>query len=135
MTDRPKVSVRVPSYRRHKPTGQAVVTLNGRDHYLGKYGSATSREKYARLIAEWSDRERTGTSADRRGPQTAAIVDEVILGYVRHVLDYYRESPKEIEKIRLSLRPLRRLYGKLPARDFGPLALRAVRADLRQRAG
>ena len=25
---------RVPSYRRHKPSGQAVVTLNGRDIYL-----------------------------------------------------------------------------------------------------
>ena len=28
---------RLPSYRHHKPTGQAVVTLNGRDIYLGKY--------------------------------------------------------------------------------------------------
>jgi integrase len=28
------VSVRTPSYRLHKPTGQAVVTLNGRDIYL-----------------------------------------------------------------------------------------------------
>jgi hypothetical protein len=26
---------RVPSYRRHTPSGQAVVTLNGRDSYLG----------------------------------------------------------------------------------------------------
>ena len=25
----------IPSYRLHKPSGQAVVTLNGRDHYLG----------------------------------------------------------------------------------------------------
>jgi hypothetical protein len=29
-------TLRVPSYRRHKPTGQAVVTLNGKDRYLGK---------------------------------------------------------------------------------------------------
>ena len=25
---------KVPSYRHHRPTGQAVVTLNGKDHYL-----------------------------------------------------------------------------------------------------
>lgn len=28
-------SPRRPSYQRHKPSGQAVVTLNGRDFYLG----------------------------------------------------------------------------------------------------
>lgn len=29
-------SVRVPSYRLHRPSGRAVVTLGGRDHYLGR---------------------------------------------------------------------------------------------------
>ncbi len=29
-------SRRLPSYRCHKSTGQAVVTINGRDIYLGK---------------------------------------------------------------------------------------------------
>ncbi len=32
-------ALRIPSYRHHKPSGQAVVALNGRDHYLGKYRS------------------------------------------------------------------------------------------------
>ncbi len=31
--------LRVPKYRLHRPTGQAVVTLNGRDTYLGKHGT------------------------------------------------------------------------------------------------
>ena len=44
---------RVPRYRRHKATGQAVVTIDGRDIYLGKYRSAASREAYKRKIAEW----------------------------------------------------------------------------------
>jgi hypothetical protein len=120
----------LPSYRLYKRTGQAVVTLGGRDHYLGEYGSGASREKYARLIANWLDRDRTGTSADRRGPQTAVTVPELILAYIRHALDYYRESPKEIEKIRLALRPLRRMCGSRPASDFGPLALRAVQREM-----
>ena len=34
---------RTPSYRRHKPSGQAVVTLNGKDYYLGKNGAKASR--------------------------------------------------------------------------------------------
>jgi hypothetical protein len=29
----------VPKYGLHKPTGQARVLLDGRNHYLGKYGT------------------------------------------------------------------------------------------------
>ena len=42
-----------PAYRLYKRTGQAVVTLDGNDLYLGPYGSAESRQEYDRLIAEW----------------------------------------------------------------------------------
>jgi hypothetical protein len=44
--------LRVPTYRRRKPTGQAVVTLGGRDIYLGKHGPADSRQEYRRLVGE-----------------------------------------------------------------------------------
>ncbi len=50
----PKLIKKLPSYRLHKPTGQAVVTLSGRDHYLGKFGTPHSHNKYQRLIGEWS---------------------------------------------------------------------------------
>ena len=46
----PKLKRKPPSYRLHKPSGQAVVTLSGKDHYLGLYGSPESTEKYAALI-------------------------------------------------------------------------------------
>ena len=39
----PRLKNKVPSYRLHKATGQAVVTLNGRDIYLGVY-KESSRE-------------------------------------------------------------------------------------------
>ncbi len=32
-----------PKYRRHKASGQAIVTLSGHDHYLGPHGTAASR--------------------------------------------------------------------------------------------
>ncbi len=43
----------IPAYRRHKSTGQAVVTVNGRDFYLGQDNTAASRREYDRMIAEW----------------------------------------------------------------------------------
>ena len=44
----PNQKVRTPSYRLHKPTQQAVVRIQGRDFYLGRYGTEASREKYDR---------------------------------------------------------------------------------------
>jgi len=44
---------RVPSYRHHKKSGQARVTLGGKDFYLGRYGSRESRAAYQRVIGEY----------------------------------------------------------------------------------
>jgi hypothetical protein len=41
----PKLVKSLPSYRRHKASGQAVVALNGKDHYLGPHGSKVSRDE------------------------------------------------------------------------------------------
>jgi hypothetical protein len=55
--------LRVPSYRAHRQSGQAVVTLSDgfgqrRDMLLGRHGTAESRQEYARIIAEWEARGR-----------------------------------------------------------------------------
>ena len=44
---------RLPKYRLHRPSGQAVVTLSGRDIYLGAHDSEVSRVEYDRLVAAW----------------------------------------------------------------------------------
>ncbi len=52
-------SQRTPSLRRHKTHGLGVVTLNGRDHYLGKWPAGQRKPppeveaEYNRLMAEW----------------------------------------------------------------------------------
>ncbi len=40
--------MRLPSYRKHS-SGQARVSLNGRDYLLGTYGTKESKQKYNRL--------------------------------------------------------------------------------------
>ena len=52
-----------PAYRLHKPTGQAVVRIDGRDFYLGKHGTDASHEAYRRLIAEWATSPRPSPAA------------------------------------------------------------------------
>ena len=52
------MSRRLPSYRLHKPTGLAVVTIpiDGRpkDFYLGPYGTPASKTEYAKLIDRYA---------------------------------------------------------------------------------
>ena len=43
----------IPSHCLHRPSGKAVVRLNGHDHYFGPHGTEESRLAYDRLIAEW----------------------------------------------------------------------------------
>ena len=120
-----KTSTRQPSYRLHKPTGQAVVTLNGRDHYLGKHGSTASRHAYDRLLAEWLENGRQLLQGE------AITVAGVIKTYWPHVVQHYRRRDgtptHEIEEIRASLRPLNHLYATTLAAEFGPLKFKAVR--------
>jgi len=120
------VSSRTPSYRLHKPTGQAVVTLDGRDFYLGRFGSTASRAEYDQLVAEWlanGRRMAVGGASD-------LAVAELILRYVEHADRYYVKNgqrTKEAVNIEIAMRPLNLLFGEKPAREFGPLALKAVR--------
>ncbi len=40
------MSVRPPKYRLHKGSGQALVQINGKRIYLGKFGTEESKEEY-----------------------------------------------------------------------------------------
>ena len=49
----PRLVHALPKYRKHRSSGQAVVTLNGCDFYLGPHGTKASKLEYDRLIGEW----------------------------------------------------------------------------------
>ena len=49
----PKLGKRLPKYRIHKASGQAIVTLDGSDHYLGEHDSKQSHAAYDQLIGQW----------------------------------------------------------------------------------
>jgi integrase len=115
----------VPAYCRHRASGQAVVTLDGRDIYLGHYDTAASRAEYDRIIAEW-------IAAGRRLPvdPQAINIAEVVAAFRRHAKTYYRSADgtqsREADNIDHALRPLLKLYGRTRATEFGPLRLKAV---------
>jgi hypothetical protein len=102
--------------------------------YLGSYGTAGSRKEDARVISEWE-------AAGRCLPAHSAVdtaktdlsINELCLAYWRHAERYYVKDGKrtsETYAIKQALRYVRQLYGHTSARDFGPLALKAVRQKL-----
>jgi integrase len=77
----------IPSYRLHMQSGQAIVTLNARDHLLGKHGSAASIAEYRRLTAEWLAN--AGLPVNARNDLT---VSELVLAFWKHAQAYYRRA-------------------------------------------
>ncbi|MCZ6573134.1 MAG: site-specific integrase [Planctomycetota bacterium] len=121
----------IPTYRLHRPSGRAVVTLSGRDFYLGPYRTQVSRDEYDRVVAEWlANGRRLRAPEDERARLTVA---ELLAEYVLHCETYYQRDGKptaEFFNIRTTLRVIRRLYGRAYADEFGPLALKACREEL-----
>jgi len=116
------------SYRRHKSSGQAVVSLprgdgTYKDYLLGEYGSRQSKAEYHRILAEWQAR---GGRVEAHADITIA---ELLVTYRRWAKSYYRDSDgdttREVEHINYAIRPLKAMYAHTIAADFGPLALKA----------
>ena len=133
MPHMPKLNGRLPSYRHHKASGQAIVTLNGDDHYLGEHASEASRALYDKLMAQWLTAGRRPAAPVEPSP-AAMTVKAVILRFWEHAKIYYRHvngSPTgEVDNYRRALRPLRRLYGDAAAIEFGPQALEILRQHM-----
>src|SRR5205823_2311443 len=120
-----RMNDRVPNYRKHKQSGQAVVTLTDsysrrKDVQLGKYGTKQSRVEYARVIAEWEASGRQLPVAATSDPNISELMDV----FWDHVEEHYRRpdgsQTTEVWEYKLALRPLRHRYGHTPVKNFGP---------------
>ena len=121
---------KLPKYRHQKARNLAVVRINGHDRYLGRYNSPESHAEYRRLVGEWVANGMSPTPARIDTAATTPSINELMVGYTRHVDGYYVKNGQPTSEaclIRDALRVLKRLYGHTLARDFGPLALKAVR--------
>ncbi len=120
-----------PVYKLHKSTGLARCWVGGKWVTLGKYGSPESRAEFARIVAEIAVAPAPQKISQ---PDFVPTVDHVVLAFWKHAEKHYRRPDgtrtQEISEYKQALRILRRLYGHTLAKDFGPLALKAVRAEM-----
>jgi integrase len=131
----PRPRTNRPAYRHYRPKNLAVVRIEGRDHYLGPYGSEASYERYHRLVAEWLARSGSVTVPGGGATSTAVplTISELIWEYWTFARAYYRKNDEPTSEqycIRSALRPLRRLFGRTSAGEFGPKSLKVVREHM-----
>jgi integrase len=120
----PRTKSDIPTYRHHRASGQAVVTLNGSDIYLGKFNSPESHARFQQVIADWLAR-------GRRLPSRAddpLLMKELISGFWS---DRSATLPEiEQDKLCRALKPVRELFAETRAADFGPVRFKAVRQKM-----
>lgn len=113
---------KVPAYQLHRASGLAKVRIDGRDVYLGRFGSADSKEQYERLVHAW---------LLKQDPHRIALnVAELALEYLRYAKSYYVKNGQltsEVASLRAALRPLIALHSKVPAAEYSPRLLKEVR--------
>ncbi len=132
----PRKKKSVPSYLHHKPSGQAYIRIkiDGARQvvYLGKYDTPESREAYRQTIAQL---EAIGPSAViSQATGTRLTVNEMFLAFLTHAETHYRDPDGlptgEVKSLKLAIRPARKLFGTIPAAEFSPKALKAVRQSM-----
>jgi integrase len=104
------------------------VTIDRKDCYLGVHGTPESRLRYERLISAWMQ----GEPVPAREPESSndITVAEVCVQYLRWAESYYVKDGKEtseLHNVKRAIKTLREAYAGLPAREFSPLKLKAVR--------
>ena len=119
---------KIPSYRLHKSSGQALVTLNYRDYYLGVHGSPESKQEYDRLIAEYLSCQRSNTF----GVVPSEIsLNELLVAFQEHTRSYYGVGAEsEWHRFKPLVKRMRELYGADPATKFGAVQYKTVRQYL-----
>ena len=116
--------MKVPSYRRHA-SGQARVTIAGKDYLLGPWKSKESKEKYDRLVGEYIS---SGRSKSFGTKPAELSIAELLVAFKAHAAQTYGVSKRgEYYHLLLAMRPLKRLYLSTPAIEFGVPQWKAVR--------
>jgi integrase len=125
----PRLKYAVPSYRKHKQSGQAIVTLNGKDYLLGPHGTAASRAKYDRLIQEWLDRGRQPAIDTEDGLSILELTGRYWIYALERYVRNGRPTAEQFH-IKTACQHLLRLYENEPVNTFGPVQLKAVRQSM-----
>lgn len=108
----PRLSDSVPKYRKHRASGKAIVTLDGKDFYLGPHGTKASKLEYDRLAGEW---QQNGRKLAKAASEVSIV--ELAAAYWKFAQGDYVKNGRptdELASIKVCLRHLRESYNSTP---------------------
>ncbi len=125
----PRLVNALPKYRRHKGSGQAVVTVAAKVLYLGPWRSKASYLAYDQAVSDW-----IAAGRPRNLEQSNSLpITVLVLNYWQYAQSYYVQDGRptgSLHGIKQALRRIRMAYGAMPATSFGPLSLQAIQQEL-----
>lgn len=126
-------SYRLPKYRLHRPSGRGVIQyapLFGKNpHYLpGAFNSDESRRAYEAACKQVLAH-KLGLEAAVR-PTRHSTVGEMLNQYLSWGASHYGPANREFKQLRLVVRLINTHHGKTKLSEFGPLALKEIRAAM-----
>ena len=130
---RKQKSFRLPKLRLHRPSGRGVVELNGKQIYLGRYGTDECQAAYDKLVGDWLANGKKPlqlvvmTTVEK--PSQGLTIIELAEQYLDHAATYYVANGKltsGYQRAKIAARVMLQHFSTTPAADFGPLKLRAV---------
>lgn len=128
-------SRKLPAYQLHKATKQAKVRIDGKDYYLGLWGSLESKAKYDKLISDWlAGNIKEKTNQPEAQPTLPALTVSALLNaYLDYAEGYYRKRGKatgQVDRIERAVKVAVERCGSTAAIAFGPRMLKEVRRDM-----
>lgn len=119
---------RFPRYpRRPHASGQARITIHGKDYYLGVFDSTESRAEYARLATQFAATPRPEKAP---APHEACTVAEVVTRWHAQARADRGDDCREVKCVMDACKPLQRLRGHTLAAAFDDMALEEVRSAM-----
>ena len=128
-----------PKLLHHKPSHRAYVMVRNPDGcrralYLGEWGTQAAQDEYARFIERLAAVRLDNPDGYESGSLANVSINELIVKFMEHAAVHYRRADgsqtNEINELRYTFRPLKKLFGMLPAGEFGPKKLKAVRTGM-----
>lgn len=123
----PRLVAAQPTYRLHKKSGQAIVTLNDHEYLLGLHGTEASRREYDRPILEWLAR---GLRPARSVAITVVELCAQFLGFADALIVTIDRPTVATAGFKATIKYLRLWHGREQAATFSSLGLSASSPNL-----
>jgi hypothetical protein len=128
----PRPHKRIPAYQLHGHTGQARVKIDGKDHYLGPFGSEESKQKYHELIRGLIERRARDEVKRLAEVITSLTIAELVASYLAWAKTRYikfGQPTTEFGNIYYSVQLLLERHSHELVSTFGPVKLMALRDE------